>query len=33
MRRHLIFILLAIVGLFLVTNGFAQVKKSRGKEI
>ena len=33
MKKHLIIILLVIVGLFLVTNGFAQEKKNRWQEI
>ena len=31
MKRHLIIILLAMVGLFLGTNGFTQEKKGRGR--
>ena len=33
MKKHLIIILLVIVGLFLVTNGFAQEKKKPAAEI
>ena len=32
MKRHLIIILLAMVGLFLGTNGFTQEKKGPGVE-